>query len=74
MLALGIDYVGGALRGNGRRLSPGHFAERYGLIVIIALGTVVDGPCLLAAVAAVCAGLVIYEGRGRPSRLEAEAT
>ena len=31
--------MGGALRGiEGWRLSPGHFAERYGLIVIIALG------------------------------------
>src|SRR5215211_4175026 len=37
--ALAIDYVGGALRGiEGWRLSPGHFAERHGLIVIIALG------------------------------------
>ena len=34
-----IDYVGGGLRGiGGWRLSPGHFAERHGLIVIIALG------------------------------------
>jgi low temperature requirement protein LtrA len=39
VVALTIDYVGGALRGiEGWRLSPGHFAERYGLIVIIALG------------------------------------
>jgi low temperature requirement protein LtrA len=38
-VALAIDYVGGALRGiGGWRLSPGHFAERHGLIVIIALG------------------------------------
>jgi len=37
--ALAIDYVGGAIRGiEGWRLSPGHFAERHGLIVIIALG------------------------------------
>ena len=37
--ALAIDYVGGAVRGiEGWRLSPGHFAERHGLIVIIALG------------------------------------
>jgi low temperature requirement protein LtrA len=37
--ALVIDYVGGALRGiEGWRLSPGHFAERHSLIVIIALG------------------------------------
>jgi low temperature requirement protein LtrA len=38
-LALGLDllgaYVGG---GRGWRLSPGHFAERHGLIVIVALG------------------------------------
>ena len=40
--ALLIDYVGGAVRGiEGWRLSPGHFAERHGLIVIIALGVVV---------------------------------
>jgi low temperature requirement protein LtrA len=39
IVALAIDYVGGALRGiEGWRLSPGHFAERHGLIVIIALG------------------------------------
>jgi low temperature requirement protein LtrA len=37
--ALALDYVGGGLRGiEGWRLSPGHFAERHGLIVIIALG------------------------------------
>ena len=37
--ALAVDY-GGALigRGAGWRVSPAHFAERYGLIVIIALG------------------------------------
>jgi low temperature requirement protein LtrA len=37
--ALAVDY-GGALigRGEGWRVSPAHFAERYGLIVIIALG------------------------------------
>ncbi len=39
IVALLIDYVGGAVRGiEGWRLSPGHFAERHGLIVIIALG------------------------------------
>jgi len=38
-LALGLDYIGGGLRGiEGWRLSPGHFAERHGLIVIIAFG------------------------------------
>jgi len=39
IVALLFDYVGGALRGiGGWRLSPGHFAERHGLVVIIALG------------------------------------
>jgi low temperature requirement protein LtrA len=37
--ALAIDYGGLALRGTeGWRVVPGHFAERHGLIVIIALG------------------------------------
>jgi low temperature requirement protein LtrA len=38
-VALVIDY-GGVLRGRsaGWRVSPGHFAERHGLIIIIALG------------------------------------
>jgi low temperature requirement protein LtrA len=39
IVALLLDYVGGALRGiESWRLSPGHFAERHSLIVIIALG------------------------------------
>ena len=39
IVALAIDYLG-ALAGGGRglRISPAHFAERHGLIVIIALG------------------------------------
>jgi low temperature requirement protein LtrA len=38
-VALGIDYIGGALRGiDGWKLSPGHFAERHSLIILIALG------------------------------------
>jgi low temperature requirement protein LtrA len=38
-LALLLDYTGVYLFGGGWRLpAPGHFAERYGLIVIIALG------------------------------------
>jgi low temperature requirement protein LtrA len=37
--ALLVDYAGALLgRGRGWRVSPGHFAERHGLIVIIALG------------------------------------
>ena len=38
-LALSIDFVSGLLgRGRGWRLSPTHFVERHGLIIIIALG------------------------------------
>jgi low temperature requirement protein LtrA len=38
-IALAIDYLGVLVgRGQGWRLSPGHFAERHGLIIIIALG------------------------------------
>jgi low temperature requirement protein LtrA len=39
VVALAIDYVGPRIAGlEGWRINPGHFAERYGLIVIIALG------------------------------------
>jgi low temperature requirement protein LtrA len=39
IVALAIDYLGVVVgRGQGWRLSPGHFAERHGLIVIIAIG------------------------------------
>ena len=39
LTVLVIDYVTGGTRGiGGWRLSPGHFVERHGLIVIIALG------------------------------------
>ena len=39
ILALAIDYLGVLLgRGQGWRLSPGHFVERHGLVVIIAIG------------------------------------
>jgi low temperature requirement protein LtrA len=39
VLALAIDLAGSLLFGvEGWRLAPGHFAERHGLIVIIALG------------------------------------
>ena len=39
-LALAIDYLGPVVVGVGRgwRIAPEHFAERYGLIVLIALG------------------------------------
>jgi low temperature requirement protein LtrA len=39
LLSLAIDVVGAlSVAGAGFRVSPGHFAERYALIVIIALG------------------------------------
>jgi low temperature requirement protein LtrA len=39
-VALAIDYAGPAMLGGGRgwRIAPQHFAERHGLIVLIALG------------------------------------
>jgi low temperature requirement protein LtrA len=39
-VALAIDYLGPAVIGIGRgwRIAPEHFAERYGLIILIALG------------------------------------
>jgi low temperature requirement protein LtrA len=37
--ALVVDYVGATVAGNDWRInSPGHFAERHGLIILIALG------------------------------------
>src|SRR6185437_7800091 len=40
VIALAIDYVGPAVFGAGRgwHVAPEHFAERHGLIVLIALG------------------------------------
>jgi low temperature requirement protein LtrA len=39
VIALAVDYLGALIgRGQGWRVSPAHFAERHGLIVIIALG------------------------------------
>jgi low temperature requirement protein LtrA len=38
VVALSLDYLGGAFSSGGWRVSPRHFAERHGLIVIIALG------------------------------------
>jgi low temperature requirement protein LtrA len=39
VVALALDYFGALMgRGQGWRVSPAHFAERHGLIVIIALG------------------------------------
>jgi low temperature requirement protein LtrA len=79
IVALALDYAGGGLRGiGGWRLSPGHFAERHSLVVIIALGESIvaigvgahgialDGGELLAAalgvVVAACLWWVYFDG------------
>jgi low temperature requirement protein LtrA len=59
IVALAIDYAGPAIFGpGGWRVSPAHFAERFGLIIIIALGESLvaigvgtSGPRLAAGVA-----------------------
>jgi Bacterial low temperature requirement A protein (LtrA) len=45
IVALSIDYLGPVVIGVGRgwRVAPEHFAERHGLIVLIALGESIDG-------------------------------
>ena len=67
-VALAIDYSGPYLFGvAGYQVSPGHFAERYGLIVIIALGESIVAigigaagiPLDAGVVAAALAGIVI---------------
>jgi low temperature requirement protein LtrA len=59
VVALAIDYLG-ALRGRGQgwRLSPAHFAERHGLIVIIALGESIVAIGVGAAGVTLSAGVV----------------
>src|SRR5918999_2206046 len=58
-IALAVDY-GGVLfgRGAGWRVSPGHFAERDGLIVIIAIGESIVAVGLGAAGVPLSAGIV----------------
>jgi low temperature requirement protein LtrA len=57
--ALAVDYlsvlIGG---GRGLRISPAHFAERYGLIVIIALGESIVAIGIAAAGVRLSAGIV----------------
>jgi low temperature requirement protein LtrA len=70
-LALAIDYAGPYIRGvEGFSVSPGHFAERFGLIVIIALGESIVAvgagatglPLDAAIIVAAIAGVVIAAG------------
>jgi low temperature requirement protein LtrA len=57
--ALAIDYLGPLIgRGRGWRVSPAHFAERHGLIVIIALGESIVAIGIGAAGLPLDAGLV----------------
>jgi low temperature requirement protein LtrA len=59
IIGLAVLY-GGALIGRGRgwRISPGHFAERYGLIVIIALGESIIALGVGAAAFSLSAGII----------------
>jgi low temperature requirement protein LtrA len=59
VVALVADYFGSLLRhGEGLRVSPAHFAERYGLMVIIALGESIVAIGVGAAGEPLTAGIV----------------
>jgi low temperature requirement protein LtrA len=59
LVALAMDYLGVLIgRGQGWRVSPSHFAERHGLIVIIALGESIVALGVGAAGLPIDAGLV----------------
>jgi len=59
ILALAIDYLGVLVgRGQGWRLSPGHFAERHGLVVIIAIGESIVALGVSASAAPLTAGVI----------------
>jgi low temperature requirement protein LtrA len=59
VIALAVDYLGALIgRGQGWRVSPAHFAERYGLIVIIALGESIVAIGVGAAAVSLTAGVI----------------
>jgi low temperature requirement protein LtrA len=59
VIALTVDYLGGLIvHGEGLRVSPAHFAERYGLMVIIALGESIVAIGVGAAGVPLAAGIV----------------
>jgi low temperature requirement protein LtrA len=59
VVALAVDYLGALIgRGQGWRVSPAHFAERHGLIVIIALGESIVAIGVGAAGLSLTAGIV----------------
>jgi low temperature requirement protein LtrA len=58
-IAIAVDYLGALVgRGQGWRVSPAHFAERHGLIVIIALGESIVAIGVGAAGVSLTAGVV----------------
>jgi low temperature requirement protein LtrA len=68
IVALAIDYFGVLYgRGAGWRLSPGHFAERHGLIIMIAIGESIVAigigangtPLTAGVIAAAIAGMTV---------------
>ena len=60
VVALTIDYVGPVYgHGAGWRLSPGHFAERHGLVIIIALGESIVAIGVGAAGIALTTGVIM---------------
>ena len=59
VIALAVDYLGALVgRGAGWHLSPGHFAERHGLIVIIAIGESIVALGIGAAGTPLTAGVI----------------
>ena len=59
ILALAIDYLGVLIgRGQGWRISPGHFVERHGLVVIIAIGESIVALGVSASGAPLTAGVI----------------
>jgi low temperature requirement protein LtrA len=59
-VALAVDYLGALIgRGHGWRVQPAHFAERHGLIVIIALGESIVAIGVGAAGEALTSGVVL---------------
>jgi low temperature requirement protein LtrA len=59
VVALTVDYLGGLIvHGEGVDVSPAHFAERYGLMVIIALGESIVAIGVGAAGVPLTSGLV----------------
>ena len=65
VVALAVDYSGALLgRGQGWRISPAHFAERHGLIVIIALGESIIAIGVGAAGLSLTTGIVLAGALG----------